>query len=40
MTILSVLLLVCGFFEFFWRDEWLDLTNGYAYWERSQARTT
>ena len=35
LTILSILLLVCGFVEFFWRDEWLGLTNGYAYWERS-----
>ena len=35
MTILSILLLACGFVEFFWRDEWLGLTNGYAYWERS-----
>lgn len=35
MTVLSVLLLVCGFAEFFWREEWLGLTNGYAFWERS-----
>ena len=35
MTILSILLLGCGFVEFFWREEWLGLTNGYAYWERS-----
>jgi hypothetical protein len=36
MTILSMLLVICGFFEFFYREAWLDLTNGYAYWERSQ----
>jgi hypothetical protein len=35
MTVLSILLLACGFVEFFWREEWLGLTNGYAYWERS-----
>ena len=36
MTILSVLIVVCGSFEFFYREAWLDFTNGYAYWERSQ----
>ena len=36
MTVLSVLLVVCGFVEFFQRDLWLDLTNGHAYWERAQ----
>ncbi len=36
MTILSVLVVLCGFFEFFYREAWLDFTNGYAYWERSQ----
>ena len=36
MTILSILLVICGSFEFFYREAWLDFTNGYAYWERSQ----
>jgi hypothetical protein len=36
MTVLSVLLLACGSVEFFWREAWLDLTNGWAYWERAQ----
>jgi hypothetical protein len=27
--------LLCGFAEFFWREEWLTFTNGYSYWERS-----
>ena len=36
VTILSVLVAACGFFEFFWREAWLDLTNGWAYWERAQ----
>ena len=36
MTVLSVLLVICGFVEFFQRELWLDLTNGYAFWERSQ----
>ena len=36
MTILSILVVISGFFEFFWRDAWLDLTNGWAYWERAQ----
>jgi hypothetical protein len=35
MTVLSILLLACGIVEFFWRDEWLGLTNSVAYWERS-----
>lgn len=35
LTILSVLLVICGFVEFFWRETWLDLTNGYAFWERA-----
>ncbi|MEQ1942420.1 hypothetical protein ABMA32_08365 [Mesorhizobium sp. VNQ89] len=35
LTILSVLLVICGFAEFFWRETWLDLTNGYAFWERA-----
>jgi hypothetical protein len=36
MTVLSVLVLVCGFVEFFQRDLWLELSNSYAYWERAQ----
>jgi hypothetical protein len=35
MTVLSVLVIACGFVEFVWRDAWLDLTNGYAFWERA-----
>ncbi len=36
MTVLSVMVVLCGFVEFFQRELWLDVTNGYAYWERSQ----
>ncbi|MDQ2632415.1 MAG: hypothetical protein M3Y78_01615 [Pseudomonadota bacterium] len=36
MTMLSVLVVACGFFEFVRREAWLDLTNGWAYWERAQ----
>lgn len=36
LTILSVLLAISGFWEFFYREAWLDLTNGWAYWERAQ----
>jgi hypothetical protein len=36
LTILSVLVVVAGFWEFFYRQTWLDLTNGWAYWERAQ----
>jgi hypothetical protein len=37
LTILSVLVVVAGFWEFFYREAWLDLTNGWAYWERAQS---
>ena len=36
VTVLSVLVLACGFVEFFQRDLWLELSNSYAYWERAQ----
>ena len=36
ITVLSVLVVVCGFVEFLQRELWLDFTNSYAYWERSQ----
>lgn len=35
LTVLSVLVAACGFVEFVWRDQWLDLTNGHAFWERA-----
>jgi hypothetical protein len=36
LTVLSVIVVVAGFWEFFWREGWLDATNGWAYWERAQ----
>lgn len=33
MSILSALIVVCGFFELLFRQAWLAITNGYAYWE-------
>ncbi len=33
ITLLSALIVVCGFFEFLFRQTWLAVTNGYAYWE-------
>lgn len=33
MSLLSALLVVCGLFEFLFRQHWLAFTNGYAYWE-------
>ena len=35
MTVLSVLVVLCGTIEFLYRDAWLQFTNGYAYWEQS-----
>jgi hypothetical protein len=36
LTILSIIVVISGFWEFFYREAWLDLTNGWAYWERAQ----
>ena len=35
VTVLSVLVALCGIVEFVWRETWLDFTNGYAFWERA-----
>lgn len=35
LTLMAWLVAFCGFFEFLDRRGWLDLTNGYGYWERS-----
>lgn len=36
LTMLSVLVVVVGFWEFLYRETWLDITNGWTYWERAQ----
>jgi len=35
LTILSIMVALCGYFEFFGRETWLSLTNGLDYWERA-----
>jgi hypothetical protein len=32
LVVLGVLMIACGYVEFFFRDFWLDITNGHAYW--------
>src|SRR5690606_18204898 len=33
MTTLSIMVIACGFIEFFRREAWLYWTNGHKYWE-------
>ncbi len=35
LTILSIMVALCGYFEFFDRETWLSLTSGQHYWERA-----
>lgn len=35
LTILSIMVALCGYLEFFGRESWLSLTNGLDYWERA-----
>jgi hypothetical protein len=37
---LSVLLLLCGYIEFAFRDFWLAITNGYAFWGFDELKAT
>lgn len=32
LVVLGVLMIACGYVEFLFRDFWLDITNGHAYW--------
>lgn len=36
LTLAAVLVAACGFIEFFFRDEWLLMTNGHEFWELSR----
>lgn len=37
LTLLAVAFAACGFLEFMARDEWMRVSNSYAYWERSNS---
>jgi hypothetical protein len=37
---IGVLMVVCGYLEFSFRDFWLDLTNGHAYWRFEEIKAT
>jgi hypothetical protein len=40
LVAIGVLMIVCGYVEFFFRDIWLDLTNGHAYWRFEEIKAT
>jgi hypothetical protein len=37
---IGVLMMVCGYLEFSFRDVWLDITNGHAYWRFEEIKAT
>lgn len=37
---IGVLMIVCGYIEFAFRDFWLDITNGHAYWRFEEIKAT
>jgi hypothetical protein len=40
LVTLAVLLLLCGYIEFAFRDFWLAVTNGYAFWSFDELKAT
>jgi len=40
LVAVGALYLLCGFIEFAFRDAWLTLTNGYAYWRLEEIKAT
>jgi hypothetical protein len=40
LVAIGVLFLLCGYVELVFRDFWLDITNGYAYWHFDEIKAT
>jgi hypothetical protein len=40
LVAIAVLFIVCGYIELVFRDFWLDITNGYAYWRFDEIKAT
>ena len=40
LTVIAVLLIVCGYVEFLFRDFWLTITNGYHFWHFDELKAT
>ncbi|MDB5517472.1 MAG: hypothetical protein JWQ17_4230 [Tardiphaga sp.] len=40
LVAIAVLFLLCGYVELAFRDLWLDITNGYAYWRFDEIKAT
>jgi hypothetical protein len=40
LLVLSILLLLCGYVEFAFRDFWLAVTNGYTFWSFDELKAT
>jgi hypothetical protein len=40
LIVIGVLMVVCGYLEFAFRDFWLDITNGHSYWRFEEIKAT
>ncbi|WP_349631617.1 hypothetical protein [Bradyrhizobium tropiciagri] len=40
LTVIAVLLIVCGYTELMFRDFWLSITNGYTFWHFDELKAT
>ncbi len=40
LVVIAVLFVVCGYIELAFRDFWLDISNGYAYWRFDEIKAT
>jgi hypothetical protein len=40
LVAIAVVFLLCGYVELMFRDFWLDITNGYAYWQFDEIKAT
>ncbi|PZA13187.1 hypothetical protein DNX69_02055 [Rhodopseudomonas palustris] len=40
VVVIAVLVVICGGIEFAFRDAWLDITNGHAYWRLEEIKAT